>query len=98
MAEAKIGLLELVEMGYAVFAPIRRGHNGNPGPFWETLVSEPWGSEAMGPQLVAALAGECDDPRFEAQIVYTAKQFSTVKDVAVTINGTPMQDLLGGLK
>ena len=51
MAEAKIGLLELVGMGYAVFAPIRRGHNGNPGPFWETLVTEPWGSAAMGPQL-----------------------------------------------
>src|SRR4029078_12324015 len=61
MAEAKIGLLELVDMGYAVFAPIRRGHNGNPGLFWETLISEPWGSAAMGPQLVAALAGECDD-------------------------------------
>jgi dienelactone hydrolase len=61
MAEAKIGLLELVEMGYAVFAPIRRGHNGNPGPFWENLISEPWGSAAMGPQLVTALAGECDD-------------------------------------
>jgi dienelactone hydrolase len=61
MAEAKIGLLELVDMGYAVFAPIRRGHNGNPGPFWENLISEPWGSAAMGPQLVTALAGECDD-------------------------------------
>ena len=61
MAEAKLGLLELVGMGYAVFVPIRRGHNGNPGPFWETLVTEPWGSEAMGPQLVSALARECDD-------------------------------------
>ena len=25
-------------MGYAVFVPIRRGHNGNPGPVWEALV------------------------------------------------------------
>ena len=43
MAEAKFGLLELVGMGYAVFAPIRRGHNGNPGPFWEDLVTETGG-------------------------------------------------------
>jgi carboxymethylenebutenolidase len=58
---AKGGVLALVGMGYAVFLPIRRGHNGNPGPFWETLITDPWGSEAMGPQLVAALNGECDD-------------------------------------
>jgi dienelactone hydrolase len=58
---AKAGVLALVEMGYAVSVPVRRGHNGNPGPYWETLVTEPWGSEAMGPQLVEALSGECDD-------------------------------------
>jgi dienelactone hydrolase len=61
MAAAKGGAQALVDMGYAVFVPLRRGHNGNPGPFWETLVTDPWGSEAMGPQLVAALSGECDD-------------------------------------
>ena len=58
---AKAGVLALVQMGYAVFVPIRRGHNGNPGPYWETLITEPWGSAAMGPQLLVALSGECDD-------------------------------------
>jgi dienelactone hydrolase len=61
MPAAKAGVLALVEMGYAVFIALRRGHNGNPGPYWESLVTEPWGSAAMGPQLVAALADECDD-------------------------------------
>ena len=58
---AKPGIETLVAMGYAVFVAIRRGHNRNPGPFWESLVTAPWGSPEMGPQLVAALAGECDD-------------------------------------
>ena len=40
------------------------------------------------------LAGECDNPRFAAQIEYTAKQFPTVKDVAVFINGQAMKDFL----
>jgi dienelactone hydrolase len=61
MPAAKGGARALVEMGYAVFLAVRRGHNGNPGPFWEDLVTDPWGSEAMGSQLVTALAGECDD-------------------------------------
>ena len=61
MSAAKTGASALVDMGYAVFLAIRRGHNGNPGPFWETLVTDPWGSEAMGPQLVDALTSECDD-------------------------------------
>ena len=43
-----------------------------------------------------SLAGECDDPRFKAQLEYTALQFSTVKSVEITVNGTPLDDLLGG--
>lgn len=43
-----------------------------------------------------SLAGECDDPRVEAQLKYTALQFSTVRDVAVFINGKPLSSLLGG--
>jgi dienelactone hydrolase len=42
-------------------AAIRRGHNGNPGTWWEDLVTSPWGSAAMGRQLVTALMAECDD-------------------------------------
>jgi hypothetical protein len=42
------------------------------------------------------LGGECDDPRVEAQIEHTALQFSTVRAVRVTVNGTPLEDLLGG--
>jgi dienelactone hydrolase len=61
LAAAKPAIESLVTMGYAVFAPIRRGHNRNPGPFWETLIRSPWGSPEMGAELVAALEGECDD-------------------------------------
>ena len=61
MPAAEVGIDALVAAGYAVLAPIRRGHNGNPGPYWEDLVPSPWGSPAMGPSCVAALAGECDD-------------------------------------
>lgn len=40
------------------------------------------------------LGGECDDPRVEAQIIQTALQFSTVKGVAVFVNGQPLKDAL----
>jgi len=40
------------------------------------------------------LGGECDNPRFEGQIVATALQFSTVDAVQVFINGQPMADVL----
>ncbi len=58
---AKPAIDSVVAMGYAVFIAIRRGHNHNPGPFWETLVPSPWGTPAMGAELVAALGAECDD-------------------------------------
>ena len=38
--------------------------------------------------------GACDDPRIEAQLNATALQFSTVKEVSVTVNGRPLQDVL----
>jgi hypothetical protein len=40
------------------------------------------------------LGGVCDNPRFEAQIKETALQFSTVKDVAVFINGVALEKIL----
>jgi len=40
------------------------------------------------------LGGVCDIPRFKAQIEATAKQFTTVNNVAVFINGTPMEEAL----
>lgn len=40
--------------------------------------------------------GTCDDPRIIAQLTYTAKQFSTVKDAAIYINGTLIEELLSG--
>lgn len=40
------------------------------------------------------LGGVCDAPRFEAQIKQTALQFSTVSDVAVFINDTPIEEVL----
>jgi hypothetical protein len=39
-------------------------------------------------------AGTCDDPRIIAQLTYTARQFSTVKDAAIYVNGTLVQELL----
>jgi hypothetical protein len=38
--------------------------------------------------------GICDDPRIIAQLTYTARQFSTVTDTAIYINGTLIEDLL----
>jgi len=61
MAAARTSIEMLVGSGFAVFAPIRRGHNGSDGPFWQTLVTHPWGSAEMGPQLVEALDSESDD-------------------------------------
>ena len=40
------------------------------------------------------LGGVCDNPRVEAQLVETAMQFSTVKEVAIFINGKPLKDVL----
>jgi len=41
-------------------------------------------------------SGMCDDPRIIVQLTYTAKQFSTVKEVEIYVNGTPIQELLSG--
>lgn len=64
--EVITGLKELVRLGYAVLSPMRRGHNGNPGPFWSNLVTgEPDEGETMyhavGRQLVSTLTAESDD-------------------------------------
>lgn len=40
--------------------------------------------------------GACDDPRIIAQLTYTARQFSTVKDAAIYVNGTLIDELLSG--
>lgn len=40
------------------------------------------------------LGGVCDGPRVDAQIKETALQFSTVKGVAVWVNGKPLESLL----
>jgi LysM repeat protein len=38
--------------------------------------------------------GVCDDPRIEAQLSNTARQFATVDDVEITVNGTPLDEIL----
>jgi spore germination protein GerM len=43
-----------------------------------------------------SLGGECDDPRFEAQLKLTALQFATVHVVNVFINAKPLNCVLGG--
>ena len=40
------------------------------------------------------LGGVCDSPRFEAQIEQTALQFSTVSNVEIFINDSPLEDAL----
>lgn len=49
---------------------------------------------ALKGQLLSG--GVCDDPRIIAQIEQTALQFSTVKSVVVTVNGSDIHDLLSG--
>ncbi len=55
------GIEALRHMGYAIFVAMRRGHNGNPGPTWLSLVTAAWGSPQMGMQLVQALSDETGD-------------------------------------
>jgi carboxymethylenebutenolidase len=55
------GVQALQSMGYAVFLPIRRGHNDQPGTFWLDRVTAAWGSPEMGDQLVSALRAELRD-------------------------------------
>ncbi|MGA2490649.1 MAG: GerMN domain-containing protein [Anaerolineales bacterium] len=40
------------------------------------------------------LGGECDNPRVTAQLEATAKQFPTVTDVSIYINGKPLSDVI----
>ena len=40
--------------------------------------------------------GVCDSPRIKAQLESTARQFSTVQSVDITINGKPLAGLLSG--
>jgi hypothetical protein len=41
-------------------------------------------------------AGTCEDPRLEAQLTETARQFSTVRKVSVFVNNIPLNKLLSG--
>jgi Sporulation and spore germination len=40
------------------------------------------------------LGGECDNPRVQAQLEQTVRQFSTVTEVEIFINGRPLADVL----
>lgn len=40
------------------------------------------------------LSGVCDNPRVEAQLKETALQFSTVSQVSIFVNGTPLEEVL----
>jgi hypothetical protein len=42
------------------------------------------------------LGGVCDNPRVEAQLTETGKQFDNVKDVEVLINGKALSTYLSG--
>ena len=42
------------------------------------------------------LTGVCEDARIQAQLEETARQFSPSQDVEITINGSPISDVLGG--
>jgi len=40
------------------------------------------------------LGGVCDAPRIEAQFDHTGRQFSTVSQVKVNVNGRPLSEVL----
>jgi hypothetical protein len=42
------------------------------------------------------LGGVCDEPRVEAQLEETALQYSTVDQVSIFIDGSPLDEVLGG--
>jgi hypothetical protein len=42
------------------------------------------------------LGGVCDEPRVRAQLRQTALQYATVDEVSISINGTPLEEVLGG--
>jgi hypothetical protein len=42
------------------------------------------------------IGGACDAPRVQAQLEQTALQFSTVNAVEISVNGTPLEELLSG--
>ena len=42
------------------------------------------------------LGGVCDNPRLEGQLMRTALQFSTVRAAVITVNGTPLEEILSG--
>ncbi len=41
-----------------------------------------------------SLGGECDNPRVEAQLEETARQFSSVKKVNISINDKPLSEVM----
>ncbi len=41
------------------------------------------------------IGGVCDEPRIQAQLEQIALQFSTVDNVSIFVNGTPLEDILG---
>jgi hypothetical protein len=41
------------------------------------------------------VGGACDVPRIRAQLEQTALQYNTVSSVAITVNGSPLDELLG---
>lgn len=42
------------------------------------------------------IGGVCDEPRLEAQLQRTAAQFANVETVMITVNGEPLDSILGG--
>jgi len=41
------------------------------------------------------VGGSCDVPRIRAQLEQTALQYNTVSEVTITVNGTPLDEVLG---
>jgi hypothetical protein len=62
----------------------------------EAITIDPNGKAIIHLRGTLLSGGVCDDPRIIAQLNYTAKQFSTVKDTAIYVNGTLIQELLSG--
>jgi spore germination protein GerM len=94
-APLKAALLEL----FAARAPDKKEIDLNLGNYWRGMQLKSVSIE-NGTAIIhltgeaPSVAGICDEPRIKGQIIETAKQFPTVKNVKVFINGKPMEEVI----
>lgn len=63
---------------------------------FESLTIDAQGAATLALSGALLSGGVCDDPRIQAQIEETVRQFPQVQSVSVLLNGKPLADLLSG--